>query len=227
MAEIIPDNAIYDFLVSKGVEVEPPKSSKDIKERVIDGAITGLNPLTGAANMGLKQMGQGSKQQEWISWKQWALSHKDWGTFWEGSKEHYLNEQAEKESTELENLITKKNSKPPGPASYMRRWGIGLIAVGSINMVSFLFNPSDPSTAANLPGSVMYVIGGIWMTQKGAKNRKDLEICSEEAMLLLEQDGVVNILKLSTQLNMAEARTRLILDRAQKRNWIPYGININ
>ena len=50
MAEIIPDSAIYDFLTSKGVEVEPPKTNKDIKERLVDGAITGLNPLVGAAN---------------------------------------------------------------------------------------------------------------------------------------------------------------------------------
>ena len=40
MAEIIPDKAIYDFLVSKGVEVELPKSSKDIKNVLWDGAIS-------------------------------------------------------------------------------------------------------------------------------------------------------------------------------------------
>ena len=50
MAEIITDHAIYDFLVSKDVEVEPPKKSKDINERVIEGAITGLNPLAGTSN---------------------------------------------------------------------------------------------------------------------------------------------------------------------------------
>ena len=45
MAEIIPDSAIYDFLITKGVDVEKPKRSKDIKGRAIDGAITGLNPI--------------------------------------------------------------------------------------------------------------------------------------------------------------------------------------
>ena len=93
MAEIIPDNAIYDFLVSKGVEVETPKSSKsskDIKNVLLDGAITGLNPLVGAANMGLKQMGKGSKQQEWTTWKQWALSHAEWNEFWTEKKSYYL-----------------------------------------------------------------------------------------------------------------------------------------
>ena len=35
MADIIPDNAIYDFLISKGVDVEKPKRSKDIKEELL------------------------------------------------------------------------------------------------------------------------------------------------------------------------------------------------
>ena len=67
MAEIIPDSAVIEFLTSKGVQAEPPKSSTGTRERLMDGAITGLNPLVGAANIGHKQMGKGPKQQEWIS----------------------------------------------------------------------------------------------------------------------------------------------------------------
>ena len=62
MAEIIPDSAIYDFLISKGVDVEKPKRSKDVKGRVIDGAITGLNPITDAANMGLKKIAESAER---------------------------------------------------------------------------------------------------------------------------------------------------------------------
>ncbi len=43
-------------------------------------------------------------------------------------------------------------------------------------------------------------------------------------MSLLEKEGVVNISKVANELNMAEDRTKLILNRAQKRNWIPFGI---
>ena len=225
MAEIIPDNAIYDFLISKGIEVEKPKSSNDLKGRVIDGAITGLNPIAGAANMGIKQIGQNSKLQEWTSWKQWVLGHADWDSFWESNKEQYLRQQAEKEANELEQLIAKKNSKKPGAASYMRRWGIGLTIVGSINIMGFLFMPdlSEEELAA-LPGSVICLVGGIWLTTKGQKNRRDLKLCSDKAMSLLEKEGVVNISKVANELNMAEDRTKLILNRAQKRNWIPFGI---
>ena len=232
MADIIPDIAIYDFLISKGVEVDKPKSAKDVKGRVLDGAITGLNPVAGAANMGLKQMGQNSKLQEWTSWKQWALGHVDWNTFWESNKDQYLKQQAEKEANELEQLIAKKNSKKPGAASYMRRWGITLFAFGSINIISFFLPPSYLTNLERenqkeaLPGSVIFVIGGIWLTTKGQKNRRDLKLCSDKAMSLLEKEGVVNISKVANELNMAEDRTKLILDRAQKRNWIPFGIKV-
>ena len=114
MPKIIPDSAIYDFLISKGVEVETPKTSKDLKERLIDGAITGLNPLVGAANMGLKQMGQGSKQQEWITWKQWALIHADWSSFWEEKKNYYLTKEAEEKKSdriEKEKIAAEKQAR--------------------------------------------------------------------------------------------------------------------
>ena len=227
MAEIIPDNAIHDFLTSKGVEVDKPKRSKNVKGRVIDGAITGLNPIAGAANMGLKQIGHNSKLKEWTSWKQWALGHVDWNTFWESNKDQYLKQQAEKEANELEQLIAKKNLKKPGAASYMRRWGITSFVFGALNFILFFI----PSTYLNtleredqkeaLPGSITLVIGGLWLTTKGQKNRRDLKLCSNKAMSLLDKNGVVNISKVANELNMAEDRTKLILDRAQKRNWIP------
>ena len=61
---------------------------------------------------------------------------------------------------------------------------------------------------------------------KRAKNKRDIKKCSEKAMSLLEKDGVINIRKVANELNMAEDRTKLILDRAQKRNWIPFGIKL-
>ena len=146
MADIIPDDAIYDFLISKGVDVNMPKRSKDVKGRVIDGAITGLNSIAGAANMGIKQIEQNSKLQEWTSWKQWALGHADWGSFWDSNKEQYLRQQAEKEANELEQIIAKQNSKKPRAASYMLRWGIGLVIAGSIPIIALFLGANFYST---------------------------------------------------------------------------------
>ena len=66
-----------------------------------------------------------------------ALVHADWNTFWESNKDQYLIQQVEKEANELEQIIAIKNSKKPGAASYMRRWGIGLVIAGSIPIIVF------------------------------------------------------------------------------------------
>ena len=48
-------------------------------------------------------MGEGSKQQEWTTWKQWALSHADWSDFWKDKKNYYLIKEAEeKERVRIE-----------------------------------------------------------------------------------------------------------------------------
>ena len=62
MKATIPDQAILDFLESKGVQAETPQSLAGKGEHLMDGAI----------------------------WKQWALIHQDWSIFWEENKEYYL-----------------------------------------------------------------------------------------------------------------------------------------
>ena len=138
MAEIIPDNAIYDFLISKGVEVEKPKSSKDLKGRVIDGAITGLNPLVGAANIGLKAIGGNAKQQEWITWKQWALSHAEWNEFWTEKKSYYLELEKQRlatlEEKQKEQAIANEKSRKRGEkiALILVFWWVPLALLGAV-----------------------------------------------------------------------------------------------
>lgn len=39
-------------------------------------------------------------QQEWISWKQWALSHAEWKEFWNSKKEHYARLEAEAQASQ-------------------------------------------------------------------------------------------------------------------------------
>ena len=150
----------------------------------------------------------------------------------ESNKDQYLIQQAEKEANELEQIIVIKNSKKPGAASYMRRWGIGLIIAGSIPIIAFFlganfYSPEEKEDMKRaIPGSIIYVIGGIWLTTKGQKNRRDLKLCSDKAMSLLEKEGVASISKVANKLNMTEYRTKLILKRAQKGNWIPFGIKV-
>ena len=98
--------------------------------------------------------------------------------FWDSNKDQYLRQQAEKEANELEQIIAIKNSKKPGAARYMRRWGIGLVIAGSIPIIALFlganfYNLEEKEDMKRaILGSVIYVIGGIWLTTKGQKIRE-------------------------------------------------------
>ena len=75
------NDAIVAFLKKYEVYVTPPSGN-----RAIDGAITGaVTGMAGADVGGDMAMIQGqnkqTKLQEWTSWKQWALDHKDFPKF--------------------------------------------------------------------------------------------------------------------------------------------------
>ena len=75
------NDAIVAFLKKYEVYVNPPKGNS-----AIDGAITGaVTGIAGADVGGDMAMIQGqnkqTKLQEWTSWKQWALDHKDFPKF--------------------------------------------------------------------------------------------------------------------------------------------------
>ena len=75
------NDAIVAFLKKYEVYVTPPTGN-----RAIDGAITGaVTGMAGADVGGDMAMIQGqnkqTKLQEWTSWKQWALDHKDFPKF--------------------------------------------------------------------------------------------------------------------------------------------------
>ena len=75
------NDAIVAFLKKYEVYVTPPKSNN-----ALDGAITGaVTGMAGADVGGDMAMIQGqskqTKLQEWTSWKQWALDHKEFPKF--------------------------------------------------------------------------------------------------------------------------------------------------
>ena len=75
------NDAIVAFLKKYEVFVTPPKGN-----RVIDGAITGAVTGMAGADVGgdmaiIQGQNKQTKLQEWTTWKQWALDHKDFEAF--------------------------------------------------------------------------------------------------------------------------------------------------
>lgn len=82
MTSIIPDAAIQVFLASKGVQAAPP-SPRGKSNGAIEGAITGMaGPIVGGINVVANQQRYSSAQAEWTSWKQWALGHSEWASWY-------------------------------------------------------------------------------------------------------------------------------------------------
>ena len=74
------DIVVIEFLKLHEVEVMPPKNSR--AGGAIAGAITGaFGPDVGGDAFLIQGQNKQTKLQEWTSWKQWALSHKDFPEF--------------------------------------------------------------------------------------------------------------------------------------------------
>jgi len=85
-AIVVPDDLIVEFLAQHGVDAKPPGNPSRGKNALM-GAVVGANPLVGGMLHVVNNQIQGGAQTEWLSWKQWALSHSDWPVFWESHKE--------------------------------------------------------------------------------------------------------------------------------------------
>ena len=77
------DDVIVEFLKKFDVFVKPITSeSKNTKGNAIAGAITGMAGAdVGGDAFLISGQDKQTKVQEWIQWKQWALSHKDFEAF--------------------------------------------------------------------------------------------------------------------------------------------------
>ena len=74
------DTVVIEFLKLHEVEVMPPKNSR--AGGAIAGAITGaFGPDVGGDAFLIQGQNKQTNLQEWTSWKQWALSHKDFPEF--------------------------------------------------------------------------------------------------------------------------------------------------
>ena len=77
------DDVIVEFLKKFDVFVKPITSeSKNTKGNAIAGAITGMAGAdVGGDAFLISGQDKQTKVQEWIQWKQWALSHKDFEAY--------------------------------------------------------------------------------------------------------------------------------------------------
>lgn len=82
------DEIVVEFLRLHEINVMP--ASSDIApSRMTNAAMGAMGPAYLAANTHLTQQAKTAALQEWISWKQWALSHKDFPPFKDKVRQRY------------------------------------------------------------------------------------------------------------------------------------------
>ena len=75
------DGVVVEFLKKYEVYVQPPQNRK-VAEGALTGAITGMAGADVGGDMAIIQgQNKQTKLQEWTTWKQWALDHKDFEAY--------------------------------------------------------------------------------------------------------------------------------------------------
>ena len=94
------DDVVVEFLKIHEVEARPPKDTSK-RDGAIAGAITGMAGAdVGGDTFLIQGQNKQTQLQEWTSWKQWSLSHKDFQEF-----KNKLNAEAITENTEIEKKL--------------------------------------------------------------------------------------------------------------------------
>ena len=94
------DDVVDEFLKIHEVEARPPKDTSK-RDGAIAGAITGMAGADVGGDAFLIQgQNKQTQLQEWTSWKQWSLSHKDFAEF-----KNNLNAEAIAKNTEIEKKL--------------------------------------------------------------------------------------------------------------------------
>ena len=94
------DEIVVEFLKLHDVEARPPKNTSR-RDGAIAGAITGMAGADVGGDAFLIQgQAKQTQQQEWTSWKQWSLSHKDFPEF-----KNKFNGEAEAKNKEIDEKL--------------------------------------------------------------------------------------------------------------------------
>jgi hypothetical protein len=100
IAEIDNDALVVEFLKSHDISMAPVNTKKISPSRLTNAAMGAIGPAAVYMNADITQQKNVAAAQEWTSWKQWAMAHRDWPSF----KEKKIKE-AEEHNTKVQNYL--------------------------------------------------------------------------------------------------------------------------
>ena len=108
----------------------------------------------------------------------------------------------------------------------MRTWGQVLVAFMALGLFGCLIDDDPQGDLEALPGLAMFGGVGAYLWIDGQKRLDKLQACSEAALKSNRQLGHIDCMNLSASLQIPETEVRAKIAKAQKKGWVPYGIEM-
>ncbi len=108
----------------------------------------------------------------------------------------------------------------------MRTWGKVLVAVMALGLLGCLMDDDPQGDLEALPGLAMFGGLGAYLWSDGQKRLDKLQACAEAALKSNRELGHIDCGNLSTRLKIPETEIRVKIAKAQKKGWVPYGIEM-
>ena len=108
----------------------------------------------------------------------------------------------------------------------MRTWGQVLVALMALGLLGCIVDDDPQGDLEALPGLAIFGGVGAYLWIDGQKRLDKLQACSEAALKSNRELGHIDCLKLSVSLQIPETEVRVKIAKAQKKGWVPHGMEM-
>ena len=108
----------------------------------------------------------------------------------------------------------------------MRTWGQVLVALMALAVLGCITDDDPQGDLDAIPGIIIFGAVGSYLWSDGQKRLDKLQACADAALKSNRAIGHIDCLSLSGTLQIPETKVRANIAKAQKKGWIPYGVEI-
>ena len=107
----------------------------------------------------------------------------------------------------------------------MYNWGIACISIATLVFLGMI---SDLEKAKEgFPGLVLFGGGGLVLLELGSRHKQKVKAVAQAAIPMLKADPeTIDLTVLSKKVSIPEIELRPLIAAAQKKNMLPFGINL-
>lgn len=108
----------------------------------------------------------------------------------------------------------------------MRTWGQVLVAFAVLASLGLATSNDPQGDQEGIKGIIIFGGVGTYLWVDGKKRLDKLQACADASLKSNREKGYVDCLSLSGTLQIPETQVRVKIAKAQKKGWVPYGIEI-